>query len=69
LVGTAYQLGIDGAYMPSIHACMLLGPNVSIGSISTDSALQRHFRFSPNIDRGADIPDWQLRADFVAEVG
>jgi hypothetical protein len=42
---------------------------VRLGSISTDSALQRHFRFSPNIDRGADIPDWQLRADFVAEVG
>lgn len=35
---------------------------VRIGSISTESGLSGHVRFTPGSDRMADIPDWQLRA-------
>jgi len=36
--------------------------HVSEGSTSTDSACPRDFRFTPNIDRAADMPDWQRSA-------
>jgi hypothetical protein len=36
--------------------------NVGFGSISTESELSGHIRFTPSSDHTADIPERQLRA-------
>jgi hypothetical protein len=70
LLGRAVASWMDAFSSPLTFPPSRVGrAGLFCSSGATDSGLWAYVRFALGSDRTANIPDRQLRADFVAEVG